>query len=296
MPQSIDLITSPGLLGQLNGAGDSTGTGSDSAYAALNASAANAASAAGLNPNYMARIVYQNNQDGTDTTDPGVIAMFLPETFQLNFSSSFDQPFSQGLVNMPGLAQAAKMFGASLTSQSMSVQVWQGTTCPQFNLTFQLIAENDSMTDIILPIKRLSKLCLPGQVDGLLTPPGPRLDIVQVAAALVNAATAGVNGLGDALSGVVTADYDAIAKGLGASSQAVGTAFRNALRNPKNNVSLWIGKFLHFPSVVLDSVSQTYDTVFDKNGLPIKATVDITFSTWFVPIKADVEDIFQGAS
>lgn len=250
------------------------------------------------NPNYMARIVYQTQETGNERDSTGVISLYLPENFQLNFSSSFDQPFAQGLVNMPGLQQAAKMFGASLTSQSMSVQVWQGTTCPEFNLTFQLVAENDPQIDVVNPTIELAKLASPGldKTTRLLTPPGPRIDPLKVATALPQAAGAlasGTLGTLGALAGTVTGDFSRLVPSLSATAQNVGQALQGILDSPKNNVTLYIGRFLKFPSVVIQSVSQTYNTLFNEQGLPIKADVDVTFSTWYVPVKDDIDKIFQ---
>lgn len=249
------------------------------------------------NPNYMARIVYQEGEteESQDQGASGVITLYLPENFQLNFSSSFDQPFAQGLVNMPGLSQATKFFGASLTSQSMSVQVWQGTSCPEFNLTFQLIAESDPVSEILDPIKRLSKLALPGVGPAkLLSPPGPRIDPAVAGAAAGAIAAAGVAGLAGAVAGAATLDFSSVVGSTKSAASQVSSSLDSLLTNPKNNVTLYIGRFLRFPSVVIQSVSQTYDTVFNAQGLPLKASVDVTFSTWYVPVKSDVNLIFQG--
>lgn len=249
------------------------------------------------NPNYQARIVYQKaeTEEQQDDGGSGVVSLYLPENFQLNFSSSYDQPFAQGIINAPGISGAAKFFGASLTSQSMSVQVWQGSTCPEFNLTFQLIAETDPVQDVLMPIKRLSKLALPGVTAAkLLSPPGPRIDPLVAAQAASAVASGVISTIGGALAGIVTQDYTAIVGSAKSAAAGAGKALDALIENPKNNISLYIGRFLRFPSVVIQSVSQTYDTIFDKRGLPLKANVDVTFSTWYVPVKSDVDRIFQG--
>lgn len=250
------------------------------------------------NPDYKARFIYQKSDAGEgnsgDPKDFGVVELHLPENFQFNFASSFDQPFSQGLVNAPGVQNLVKFFGASLTSQSMSVQVWQGTQCPEFNLTFELIAENDPIEDILLPIRRLSKLCLPGvNSGGLLTPPGPRLDPVAVTKVLA----AGLGGtVSGAIDAVTSTNFADLTKGLSSAASSVGTASKDLIKkeNVENNVTLKIGRFLTFPSVVIQSVSQTYATVFDDRGLPLKASIDVSLSTWYVPVKTDVDTMIGG--
>lgn len=247
------------------------------------------------NPNYMAKFVYQPKDAGEEGgVDGGVINLYLPENFQFNFSSSFDQPFSQGMVNAPGIQNFVKFFGASLTSQSMSVQVWQGTQCPEFNLTFDLIAEDSASLDVMAPIKKLSKLCLPGVNNGLLTPPGPRFDLAKVGNLLGVATKESIGGAVGAVGGAVTGDFTKVVGSAQSAAGKIGDAASELLKAPENNVKLHIGRFLVFPSVVIQNVSQTYNTLFNEQGLPIRASIDVSLSTWYVPVKKDINNMLAG--
>jgi hypothetical protein len=249
------------------------------------------------NPNYMVQITFEANaQDsqsagerlgGLNTPGGNVISAYLPENFQFAFSSAYDQPFSQGFIQNSPLQGLAKMMGGSLTTQAMTAQVWQGTPSPEFSLSLVFMAENDPIEEVVRPISRLSKMALPGVINGLggmLTPPGPRISLTDVAKAASNAA--GSPGSANNQDLASNTDFVQTAK-----QKLAGLS--KTLKTPTNNISLRVGRFLYFPSVVISSVSQTYDTMFDTRGKPLKATVDVTFTTFFVPTKDDVDEIFQ---
>lgn len=252
------------------------------------------------NPNYMVQITFEANArdeqssgerlGGLNTPGGNVISAYLPENFQFAFSSAYDQPFSQGFIQNSPLQGLSKMMGGSLTTQAMTAQVWQGTPSPEFSLSLVFMAENDPIEEVVRPISRLSKMALPGVINGLggmLTPPGPRISITDVAKAATNAS--GASGSTDNKD--LAANTDFTQRVLQAGTQKLA-GLSKTLKTPTNNISLRIGRFLYFPSVVISSVSQTYDTMFDTRGKPLKATVDVTFTTFFVPTKDDVDEIF----
>jgi hypothetical protein len=57
-------------------------------------------------------------------------------------------------------------------------------------------------------------------------------------------------------------------------------------------VSIRIGKFLYFNSVVLRGVQPTWDSKFDSVGVPIAAACDVTFATINMPSREDVMKFF----
>lgn len=253
------------------------------------------------NKNYMVRIQFDVNatdsQSGGERlgglSSPGgnVITAYLPENFQFAFSSAYDQPFSQGFIQNQAMQGVARMLGGSLTTQSMTAQVWQGTPSPEFSMSLVFVAESDPIEEVVRPIARLSKMALPGVIGslgGMLTPPGPRISLSDVArAASGNRGNAGSNNNQD-----IAANTDFVQE-LQQRSSGYLSGVRSALEKPTNNIALYIGDFLYFPSVVISSVSQTYDTMFDTKGKPLKATVDVTFTTFYVPTKDDVDKIFK---
>lgn len=66
-----------------------------------------------------------------------------------------------------------------------------------------------------------------------------------------------------------------------------------SLRNPEvGRVSVRIGTFLYFNSVVLRGVQPTWDSKFDTLGVPIAAACDVTFATINMPSREDVMKFF----
>jgi hypothetical protein len=60
----------------------------------------------------------------------------------------------------------------------------------------------------------------------------------------------------------------------------------------RGRVSIRIGKFLYFHSVVLRGVQPTWDSKFDTAGVPIAAACDVTFATINMPSREDVMKFF----
>lgn len=66
------------------------------------------------------------------------------------------------------------------------------------------------------------------------------------------------------------------------------TAPGPSVANPdRNKIQLHLGRAWYFPSVVITSVSSTYDSRMDANGYPISGQTEITFSTNMVYGKQD---------
>jgi hypothetical protein len=191
--------------------------------------------------------------------DPINVRLYLPEQFTFAIGTSYQQPFAQSMVKQTLTNFAAMVGMTNFVTQAMTLQVWQGTTEVQFSLSFELHAKTDAEKDVIQPIKDLLYLNLPGRTQsfgGFLTPPGPSLTV-------------------DKPSGL----------SLEALSQAV---------KYKNEISLQIGHFMRFDSVVIEQVNHVFDTQFDKKGLPTSAQVDVQFKTFVVPVRDDLNRMFLG--
>lgn len=59
-----------------------------------------------------------------------------------------------------------------------------------------------------------------------------------------------------------------------------------------NNISLSIGNFFYFPSIVITEVNQSYKSLFGPDYNPQQATVQVTFKTFYVPTQNDLEVMF----
>lgn len=83
-------------------------------------------------------------------------------------------------------------------------------------------------------------------------------------------------------------------KALRDSSNKGAVAFNRTLVNSiVNNISLYVGDFLYFPSVVITDVSQAYDILIAPDNNPYRATVNVTFKTFYIPTQADLDVMFQ---
>jgi hypothetical protein len=185
----------------------------------------------------------------------GEVEAYVPETFQLAVTSQFNQPFGQGISNST-VGTATKMLGlGALTSQSMTAQIWEGTQPIEITLELEFVAEYNPQNEVLKPIKDLLTMTMPsrGGSGFLLDPPGPKY--------------------------VDIVDWEAFeaAKGSQASKQ----------------ISVKIGNFLLFDNVVIESVNSTFYSMMHETGIPLRATVAVTFKTFFVQLTDDIPRLFM---
>lgn len=96
------------------------------------------------------------------------------------------------------------------------------------------------------------------------------------------------NPLGTAVS--LGTDFSLLAKKTTeAGAQTVNRQLVNAI---ENNISLYIGDFLYFPSVVITDVGQAYNILMAPDDNPSRATVNVTFRTFYIPTDRDLEAMF----
>lgn len=116
----------------------------------------------------------------------------------------------------------------------------------------------------------------------------------------VNSAVDGARSVKDNLGSLTNAPIQTILKGattLGAgardvvnkSSVSVSQALINSI---EGNISLYIGSFLYFPSVVITDVSQTYNVQITPDGNPARAQVNVSFKTFVIPTQDDLDMMF----
>ncbi len=67
---------------------------------------------------------------------------------------------------------------------------------------------------------------------------------------------------------------------------------REIINSIDNNISLYIGNFLFFPSVVITDVSQAYNVLIAPDGSPSRATVNVSFRTFYIPTQGDLDQMF----
>lgn len=260
----------------------------------------------------------------------------MPESFATNTSADYDTPFANGLagklakmINFSSLGLAdrvgldeetvslgMRMAGASTTTQSMTMQVWQGSSPMEFSIPLHFVLTSDPEKDILQPLRQLMSLTLPSSAifqnlgnifnqnwqentGGFLTSPGPKIklkdnmsapdflqrlgegDLVSAGGALADQATSITGSAVDAITGK-EGGPDVLMEKLLASDMFNFIEFYD-------NISLEIGNFMRFNSVVITDVSSEHGVKLDAySHKPIELQVTVTFRTFMTP---KVEDL-----
>ena len=190
---------------------------------------------------------------------PISIAANLPDSFEFSITSDYDTPFASLLQDK------VQRFlpGAKIMSQLQTAQIWQGSAPIEISLPILIAADRNPRKEIVDVVADLFSLVLPYR-DGrsFLRSPGPRL-----------AAS------GSDIAGAIAGDGDSAVQAL----DSIGI---------EGLTSIHIGNFVYFPNVVITNVSNSYETMFDVNGKPMKATLNVTFRTFLVPTYQDIDKIF----
>lgn len=118
----------------------------------------------------------------------GNVKARLPEKISIALSSDWksalDNNDAAGSITAGAVQE---IFGKSTTVQKFSAQIWSGNSPIELTLPLEFRAgyepgsvsktasSEDAYKDVIAPIKRLYKMCLPRGSTGLMEPPGPRI-------------------------------------------------------------------------------------------------------------------------
>jgi hypothetical protein len=225
----------------------------------------------GMQENANYKVIVSQSARGAQS--PGLIVEgWIPETFQVAVSSQFSQPFGQ---SHPASLMTKLTTNVSLTSQSMTAQVWEGSQPIELTLEIEFIAESDPKREVLLPIVNLLMMTMPSNNGGtFLRPPGPEYTDLQDWKALVNdwQNLAGVNNM---------TNLERIKKG------------REGIKGVKGAISIDLGKFMYFDNVVIETVNTTFHSMMHSSGIPLRATCAVTFKTLFVPVAEDLANLFN---
>lgn len=234
-----------------------------------------------------------------------VVDAWLPETVGVDVNATYDAPYAQGVGGVSErLGALAQFIGMNLTTQALTAQIWQGGAFINFQLPFVFHAETSAEKDVMEPIKNLLRLTMPKDPTkgggGILEAPGPHVDIKKLAEnGGAGAATAvqdfrenGLKTMMDTAKQVMNDPLGTAAKVKDAANNVSQRMSQALVNSVVNNISLYIGQFLYFPSVVITDVSPTFDTTLDGTGKPTRATVDVSFRTFYVPTQNDIETMF----
>ncbi|WP_289901021.1 hypothetical protein [Enterococcus faecium] len=250
----------------------------------------------------------------------------MPETFSMDSGAAYEQPLPQSLSPTKALDTAAAAVGVRLAVQAMSAQLWAGNTETNLSLELQFHTETDPITDVRTPIVNLLKLTMPSTGKyGFLESPGPSIDFGDSAASIAKDAGTNIGtSIGSVVNGVLGSDnvtnflravgITPKAGSLTNTSQnsndgANNTVPADATVNPsmgtaaywntklKNRISIKIGNYLFFDSVVITRVSITAASNFDaQTGLPHHCRVLVEFKPLFMLTQQDLDTLFINPS
>ena len=211
-------------------------------------------------------IIYIQSVIGEKKT---TVRALLQENISMRVESRWEtivpEKFVQSaLLNVAVQATARR----TLMTRWATRRIWVSTSPMVFSISLRFESENDAEKEVVGACRFLQKLCLPGESNMLFLPPGPTpFDIPPEAKAVMR--------------GIVAPEAEV----QGASGVLAG--FKGEI------ISLRVGRFLYFPSVIVQDVTVSYDTRYSDRGLPISAKVTIVFQTYEVVTKPQLERIYE---
>jgi hypothetical protein len=267
-----------------------------------------------LNPNYRITIIQFTPPGVSGAGNHIVVEAPMPETFEFDVASSYATILPQGLTG-GSIATAMAAFGVRLASPALTAQLWQGSSEIQLNLALEFHTENDPVADVQTPILNLNRLVLPSisSTTDMLQSPGPTLNMDQlgtIASGIKTSAANFINNIIGGASGTATPVPAALkSASTGANAGANAAVNTSNTQNPKlgtsqywktqieNQISIRVGNYMYFDSVVITEVRQTFMSKIDAiTGLPHHATVNITFKPLFMLTVEDLATVFTSNS
>lgn len=247
------------------------------------------------NPNYL--VVITCNDQGIS------LVANLPQSYGTNVRASYDSPFSQMVSNSVSstVNNLARASGMQLTTKALSAQVWQGASDFTFDLPLVFQAIDDEYNDVTAKLLELHRLTLPGEGPlGILTAPGPYLDPKLVVQNLADSGLKVLKDAGSALSDGISAlagQMSGSSSGTASNAPNQSGPKENYHKRPlvscvKNNISVKIGNYQFFESVVIEGINAEHKVQPMASGTMSAVEVTVSFKTFYTPTKEDLSTIF----
>ncbi len=248
------------------------------------------------NPNYT--VIIKQTADPSQKGIKGIeIVAPMPDSFMFDTKSEYATPYAQGLFGGGSgmLAQigkvAGQLGGMRMTSQALTAQLWQGSTETSLNLELEFHAETDPDLDVRQPILALMRMSTASinATSGLLTSPGPSITLDSAGAVVAGL----FNSAKDTVTGAPAKIGELTSGGMISQNNGVSSAVTSLKETIKNQISIQIGRYAFFDSVVISNVQKTYSHQIDhQTGLPMHAKVSFTFTPLFLVVQSDLTNIF----
>lgn len=219
------------------------------------------------NPHYQVRLEVRGDQSLMKSGgNIFPIVAYLPERYNIDFSSQWSSPFSRTDIasavgaaagKYGGVAQAItqgalNVAGISTKLKAQSVQVWDSTSPMTFSIQMVFNAEENAATDVRDKHRALLKLCAPSEgTMGVLSQPGPTI------------------------------------------ASSVGGAI--GISGDSRQIDLYVGSYLRLQNVIVTNVSSDVSTLCDSSGIPINMTIGLTVESFFSCFTSeDIDKMFGG--
>ncbi len=279
----------------------------------------------GTNTSYLVTI-QQYGQPGVGTAVTSITAP-IPESVSFDVSAAYETLLPQSFTKNGLINGAAAMMGMKLAVQSMTAQLWTGSTTGDLSFNLEFYTETDPDADVRTPVLNLMKLVVPTiNKYGLMQSPGPQLDLTALGSVLGDTITSGVNSVSAVSSGIVSATKNVASGAISAftgqtatpatmsngsttttDTPATSTTSGNTTggTNPQlgtaaywkslisNRIQIRIGNYLFFDNVIITHVGNVFTSNFDAvTGLPHHVIVSVSFRPMFTLVQSDLDQIF----
>lgn len=212
-----------------------------------------------INPAY--RIVIFARLGGSSEVQ--CITSILQEETTLRVTSDWEPFIPTGVTAFfEGVVQSVSSLGGrptSLVNRFTTRRIWRGTSPIELTINLKFESISDTFKNVVKPVMQLMQITspaltgVPGKAN-LLTPPGP-------------------NAFRRAFS--------------------VGEIEEQNIKGDipiGDTISIRIGTFLNFNSVIIKEVVPVFDNRLSPDGYPISAKVAVIFQTYEVLTKSDIEN------
>jgi hypothetical protein len=213
-----------------------------------------------------------------------VVVAIMQDKTTFGVTSDWEPFLPLGAVSQAANTVTTGLTGRALLSRFMTRRIWKGTSPVSITMNLMFQSVTDTYTNVIAPCKALMQMALPsdtGTVFGtvnipLVAPPGP--------------------------SPFVTADADSEQQQSGTPAEG-NTAdqkktnavkdFISAMRGGGDQITVRIGNYLVFKSVIVREVRPVLDTKLSVDGWPISAEVAVTFESYEIMTKQTLDQAFK---
>lgn len=203
------------------------------------------------------RIVIEDRKEGMEHRNESPLIQIyavMQDATNLSVESAWETfPALEGALSEMANIAAQALVHRSLVSRFSSRRYWKGTEPIQIKLTMRFEAIQDAFRDVIEPTLQLQQLALPTK--------------------------AGLDwGGAEPLNPPGPSPFK--------------LPNMSSPMDRGEEITIKIGRFLLFSSVIVKSASVSYDTRVDINGSPISAVADMTFQTYSIFTKENLKDAY----